>query len=200
MTREEAKKIIGENATDEQVTTLLNAFHNEHSALEKQVTSLEGQVTNLTSENTDLQNYKAQIEELEKAKLSEQEKLNLEKEEIAKMRKETATLLNSTKAKSILVGAGISDEEADKLVATIVKDDEATTLASANLLASQFNSLREATSKKTRDELANLNIKPTPSNLAPDATKVSTWEDFSKLSAKEQEQFIKDHPEDFEKL
>ena len=33
MTREEVKKILGENATEEQITNTLNALHNQSNAL-----------------------------------------------------------------------------------------------------------------------------------------------------------------------
>ena len=48
--------------------------------------------------------------------------------------------------------------------------------------------------------MANLDIKPTPSNVNPDSNTVATWDDFTKLSPKDQEQFISDHPTEFENL
>ena len=45
MTRDEAKKILGENATEEQVTNLRNNFHNSEKAKNDKIAQLEKQLT-----------------------------------------------------------------------------------------------------------------------------------------------------------
>ena len=40
MTREDIKKILGEGATEEQISNVLNALHNQTNALNKQVSEL----------------------------------------------------------------------------------------------------------------------------------------------------------------
>jgi hypothetical protein len=199
MTREEAKKIIGEGATDEQINALLNTFHAEQKDLANQITDLKGQVSSLTTEKTELLGYKTKLAEIEKSKLSEQEKLALAEKELAEAKKATIMERNAIKAKSILVGAGIGDAEADELVASIVKEDTDATVNSANLFVTQFNSIKENTAKQTKEELLKLNLKPNPTNIPPNSD-VMTWEKFSQMNPKEQSKFAEEHPEEFAKL
>ena len=199
MNREEVRKLLGEGATEEQISSVLNKFHTEQKGLTEQITSLQGQVTNLTTEKTELLTYKTKVEEAERANLSKEEQLQLKENELNEKMAQADILKNSIKAKSILVGAGISDEDADKLVASIVKKDEKSTLDSANLFAAQFNSIKENTAKQTKEELANLNLKPNPTNIPPNSNAM-TWEEFSKLSVKEQNEFAEKNPEEFAKL
>ena len=199
MNREEVRKLLGENATEEQISAVLNKFHTEQKNLNEQVTTLQGQVNNLTTEKTELLGYKTRVEEIERANLSKEEQLQLKEQELNKKMAQADILQNSIKAKSILVGAGVGEEEADKLVASIVKEDEQATIDSATLFANQFNNIKEVTAKQTREELANLDLKPNPSNIPPNS-KAMTWESFSKLSAKEQAEFAEKNPEEFAKL
>jgi hypothetical protein len=199
MNREEVRKLLGEGATEEQVTAVLDKFHAEQGNLTKQVATLQNQVTDLTTEKTELLGYKAQIAEIEKSKLSEQEKIELQRKELAQKNKDANLLINSIKAKSILVGAGIGEAEADELVATIVKEDEQATIASATLFVNQFNSIKENTAKQTREELANVNLKPTPTNIPPNSNAM-TWDKFSEMSVEEQNKFAEEHPEEFNNL
>ena len=199
MNREEVRKLLGENATEEQISAVLNKFHTEQKNLNEQVTNLQGQVNNLTTEKTELLGYKTKVEEIERANLSKEEQLQLKEQELNKKMAQADILQNSIKAKSILVGAGVGEEEADKLVASIVKEDEQATIDSATLFANQFNNIKEVTAKQTREELANLDLKPNPSNIPPNS-KAMTWENFSKLSAKEQAEFAEKNPEEFAKL
>ena len=68
MTREDAKKLLGENATDEQVTNLLNAFHNEVKEKDDQITSLNDQIS---KNNTEIANLKKSDDELKQIKQSQ---------------------------------------------------------------------------------------------------------------------------------
>ena len=88
------------------------------------------------------------VEEIERANLSKEEQLQLKEQELNKKMAQADILQNSIKAKSILVGAGVGEEEADKLVASIVKEDEQATINSATLFANQFNNIKEVITKK----------------------------------------------------
>lgn len=199
MNREEVKKLLGEGATDAQVTAVLDKFHAEQNDLKTKVANLEGQVTNLSSENTELLGYKTKVMEIEKNNMTKEQLLEVKEKELAQKIKNADLLTNSIKAKSILVGAGLGEEEAEKLVASIVKEDEKATIASAELFASQFNTIKENTAKQTREELANVNLKPNPSNIPPNSNEM-TWDKFTKLSQAEQDKFATENPEAFSKL
>ena len=199
MNREEVKKILGESATEEQISAVLNKFHTEQKGLTDQISNLQGQVTSLTSEKTELLGYKNKVEENEKANMTKEQLLEAKEKELAEEKRKTLIERNTIKAKSILVGTGIEETEADKLVASIVKEDEQATIDGATLFANQFKNIKEVTAKQTREELSNLDLKPNASNIPPNS-KTMTWEDFSKLSAKEQAEFAEKNPEEFEKL
>lgn len=199
MNREEVRKLLGEGATEEQISAVLNKFHTEQKGLTEQISNLQGQVTNLTTEKTELLGYKDQIAEIQKANMTKEQLIEAREKELATKIKSANLLTNSIKAKSILVGAGIGEEDADKLVASIVKEDEQATIDGATLFANQFNNIKESTAKQTREELANLNLKPSASNIPPNSNAM-TWEDFSKLSESEQNKFAEENPEEFAKL
>ena len=199
MSREQAKALLGENATEEQITAVLDKFHEEQKELKAELAAAKTANSTLQAENKDLQGYKTKYDESEKAKLSDQERMALKEKELDEKLKKVALKNNAISAKSILVGAGISDERAEALVASIVKEKEEDTIAAANLLAQEFSSIKETTAKTTREQLANLDLKPNPSNKAPDS-KPMDWNTFTSMSQEEQDKFIKEHPEEFQKL
>lgn len=201
MTREEAKKILGEDATEAQITALLNNFHKENEEkekLQKQIEKLEKEKEKLADSNVELKEYKNKYDVLEKANMTKEQLLEAREKELEEKVKTTSMLNNSIKAKSILVGAGVDEKEADELVASIVKEDEATTLASAQLLANSFKALEEKTTKKTKEDLLTADVKPNSSNVQGDS-KV-TKDDFLKLSPEEQNKFIEENSEAFYNL
>lgn len=200
MNREEVKKLLGESATDEQVSAVLNKFHEEQKELKDKVTNLETNVTQLTSTNSELEKYKTKHLEAEKANMTKEQLLEAREKELIEKTKKTDLLHNSIKAKSILVGAGVDEAKADELVATIVREDENATIASANLLAQQFKTLEENVAKKTKEALLTADVKPNPSNTTNSNSKPMTREAFRAMSQADQNKFIQENPEEFYNL
>lgn len=199
MTREEAKAFLGEGATDEKVTALLNQFHKEQKGLQDEIAGLKTQVTNLTDDNTNLKTFKSELDQIKKANMSEKELLEAERKALAAERKATAIERNSAKAKTILANIGMDEASIDAMIKTFVSDNEESTIASATLFANSFRGVQESTAKKTKEDLASVNIKPTPTNVAQ-TTEAMTREKFMKLSQADQNKFIKENPEEFYKL
>ena len=85
MTREEAKKLLGESATEEQITALLEKFHQEQDDLKKQVTTLEADNKKLSNSNTELQEYKTKYTELEKNNMTKEQLLEAREKIVAKL-------------------------------------------------------------------------------------------------------------------
>lgn len=198
MTREEARKILGENATEEQVTNLLNNFHVEESA---KVKELQEQVTNLTTQNSKYSDYdsiKKQLDDINKANMTEQQKMEAAKKETEKNLLESRKIYNTAKAKEILSGLGLSDET----ISLVVSDDEAKTIANANKLKSEFDTTKETVAKQTKENLMNTDLKPSISNV-PQQEKddgLMTFEKFESMSAEEQNEWISKNPGELEKL
>jgi len=195
MTREEAKKILGEGATEEVISNFLNNYHIEESA---KVKDLETKVNNLTQENSKYSDYdsiKKQLDDINKANMSEQEKLEEQKKEIEKNLKNSRIIVNTAKAKEILAGLELDDDT----INLVVTDDEATTINRANNLKNKFDTMKENVAKQTKESLMNVDLKPTMTNVNQSES-VMDFEKFSKLSAEEQEKFINEHPQEFQNL
>ena len=198
MTREEARKILGEEATEEQITNLLNNYHIQES---NKVKELENQINSLSEQNSKYSDYdeiKKQLDEINKANMSEQEKLEAQKKEIETNLKTSRIIVNTAKAKEILAGLDLDDD----IISLVVSDDADKTVASANKLKAKFDSTKELVAKETKESLANLNLDPTLPNVKQGEGEdvIDTFEKFGKLSATEQEKWISEHPNEFENL
>ena len=194
MTRDEAKKILGENATEEQVTNLLNSYHLKET---EKVKELEKQINSLTEQNSKYSDYdsiKKQLDEINKANMSEQEKIAQQKKEADEYYKQSKIIYNTAKAKEILAGLDLDDD----IISLVVSDDENKTIDSANRLKAKFDSQKETVAKATKESLITQPITPDMTNVNLDDK--MTLDKFSNLSATEQEQFIKEHPTEFENL
>lgn len=191
MKRDDIKNILGENATEEQITNLLNAFHNSTKEAKDKIEEL----NNKLSKVSDYDTIKKQLDEINKANMTEQEKLEEQKKEIEQNLKTSRIIVNTAKAKEILAGENIDD----KLIASLVNDNLDDTIAKANMFKETLTNLKESVEKKTRESLTTADLKPSITNVVQ-GEDVMTFEKFSKLSASEQEKFIAEHPEEFEKL
>lgn len=195
MNREKAREILGENATEEQITNLLNQWHIDESA---KIKDLEGKVNTLTEQSTKYSDYdeiKKKLDEINQANMTEQEKLAKEKEEIAKNLAESRIIKNTAKAKDILAGLNVNE----KLIARLVSEDENETLSSVNELKTMLELQKESVAKKTKEDLVTMNVQPTISNV-PQQSDVMTMDKFMNLSAEEQNKFIEEHPQEFNNL
>ena len=136
MNREKAREILGENATEEQITNLLNQWHIDES---NKVKDLESKVNNLTEQNSKYSDYdaiKQQLDDINKANMTEQEKLEQMKKETEQNLKNSRIIVNTAKAKDILVGLDVDDD----IINMLVSDDETKTISNANKLKAKFES------------------------------------------------------------
>ena len=191
MSREDVKKMLGENATDEQVTVILNAIHQEKSRADNLEQKLNAQ--NLANQETEnkFKELVSKVDELEKEKMTEAEKLQLKEKEIEKNLAESRKTLSKAKAQEILSQVGITDEE---IIKTVVSDNIDNTIASATILANKFKFVQEETVKKTKEDLANLDVKPNPSNVSQ-GEEGMTLDKFFNMSAQEQEKLLSENPD-----
>lgn len=199
MTRDEAREILGEGATEEQITNLLNKMHLNNSSkvknLEQQVNELKEQNEKYNEKYSDYDSLRKKLDDIEKEKMTEQERIEADKKATAENLYKSKIMLNTTTAKQILADYDLSDEE----ISALVRDDMDTTLSIVNKFKERFDNYREKVEKKTREDLTNLDLKPSITNVNQNED-VMTFDKFSKLSASEQEKFINEHPDEFEKL
>lgn len=179
--------------TEEQVTEILNGFHESSKGLQKELADIKAQNVTYANDNATM---KTRLEEIDKANMSEQEKLEQMKKETLKNLSDSKKILNSAKAKEILTETGISGEELDKVVNSIVSEDEKLTIENATNIATIYKNIKEQTVKKTKEDLLNMNLKPNYSNKDSN-NGIMTREEFNKLSYNEQKKLKDERPEEY---
>lgn len=194
MDREKARTILGENATEEQITNLLNSWHLDENA---KVKELEEQINSLTAtanKYSDYDEIKKQLDDINKANMSEQEKLDAQKKEIEENLKKSKIIYNTAKAKEILTGLDLDDE----LISLVVSDDADKTIANANKLKAKFDSQKENVAKETKESLINIDLTPSISNV--NQNEGMTLDKFGNMSAEEQIKWMNENPNGLENL
>lgn len=192
MTRDDIKKILGEGATEEQITNTLNALHNQTNTLKQELEAEKAK----QSKYSDYDDIKKQLDEINKSNLTREEQMALKEKEIAERLKSAKLTASKAKVMEVLAGRDIDDD----IIDSIVGEDEAISVSKAQKLATKLDNLIADTKKKTEEELANLNVKPNLPNTDPNTDGVMSWEKFSKLSVEEQNKFADEHPDEFANL
>lgn len=196
MNRDEARKILGENATEEQITNLLNNYHIQDSAKVKELENQINSLTEQTSKYSDYDQIKAKLDEINKANMTEQEKLEQMKKEAETNLKNSRIIVNNAKARQILAGYDLDDD----ILSMLVSDDEATTLSRANKLKAKFDLQKESVEKQTKESLASLDLKPDMTNVSQNENAEMTLDKFGNMSAEEQNKWIAENPNGLSKL
>ena len=194
MDREKARKILGEEATEEQITNLLNNWHIDENA---KVQELEAQINSLNAvanKYSDYDEIKSKLTEIEKANMTEQEKLEAQKKEIETNLKQSRIIVNTAKAKEILAGLDLDDD----LISLVVSDDADKTISSANKLKAKFDSQKENVAKATKESLTSLDLTPSISNV--NQNEGMTLDKFGNMSAEEQIKWMNENPNGLENL
>lgn len=191
MKRDDIKKLLGENVTEEQISNLLNAFHEKENETKKQVDDLTKQL----NQKSDYDDLKKQLDEINKANMTEQEKLEQMKKETESNLKQSRIIVNTAKAKEILAGENIDDE----LINRFVVEDTNVTIAMANKFKETLSNLRTNVEKQTRESLSTQDLKPSITNVNQDDG-IMTLEKFSDLSAEEQNKWLQDNPDGLSNL
>lgn len=195
MNRDEAKKILGENATEEQITNFLNNYHLNENA---KVKELQDQLDALKSENSKYSDYdtiKTKLNQIEQANMTEQQKLDQMKKETENNLRESRIIVNTAKAKEILAGENIDE----KLIASLVDDNLENTIAKATMFKQTLTNLKDSVAKQTKESLVNADLKPTIPNVNPN-NDVMTLDKFGNMSAEEQNKWLQDNPNGLENL
>ena len=150
MKREEVKAMFPD-ATEEQVTTLLNSFH---AGVESARASVKPIID--PAELQRLQGIATEYEKLQQEGLSDPEKVEQAIAEAKKAEANFTKRFNRLEAEKVLLAAGVKLEENESLIEGIISEDleKTTALASnlAKLLADQKEAVEKATKQKLMDE------------------------------------------------
>ena len=188
MKREE---LIAKGYTEEQATELLNLFHAENNEIKASNAQLQKDLNVANQTITELNKAQVQLKQLQQAQMTDQEKLDAMKAETEKNLAESRRIVSKAQAKTIFAEIGGID---DAILDTLVSEDLTQTEANAKALVDLIKSRDEATAKKTKEDLANLNVLPNPSNVQKggDDKSQMTKEQFNKLSREEKTKIFKE--------
>lgn len=195
MNRDEAKKILGENATEEQITNFLNNYHLNENA---KIKEMQDQLNALKNENSKYSDYdaiKSKLTAIEQANMTEQEKLEQMKKEYENNLRESRIIVNRAKAKEILAGENIDD----KLIDSFVNDNLDDTIAKVTMFKQTLTNLKDSVAKQTKESLVNADLKPSIPNVNPN-TDVMTLDKFEDMSAEAQNKWLQENPNGLDNL
>lgn len=194
MNREKARQILGENATEEQVTNFLNEWHNSKKEEQKQYETQLNELQNKINQYSDYDDIKAKLDEINKANMTEQEKMEQQRKEIETNLANSRKIYNKAKAMEILAGENVDE----KIIDSLVTDNLDTTLATINALKTNLTAIKDGVAKNTKESLTTLDLTPTMTNVPQNNT--MTMDSFLDLSAEEQVKFMNEHPTEFSNL
>lgn len=194
--------LLAKGFTEEQVTEILNMHHNESLQVNKENERLKGELASANEKVASYSNMEQEYNAYKQSLMTEQEKFEAMKKETAQNLAMSKKIMNEAQAKTILaqLGGDVDNAKLNSLLSSIVSEDSEKTIANANAMVELFKADREQTIKKTKEEIQNLNILPTPSNVPSGEKMVKTFDDFDKLSYDEQVKFAEEHPEEFKNL
>lgn len=144
MTREDIKKEFPD-ATEEQITALLNINGNDIETWKKKVPK--------KAEYDELLRKAGEYDKLEEAGLTDEEKVQKALKDAEDAKAEFAKKTNRLDAEKILVGAGLTEDDYKDLIDGIVSDDADTTKSMATNLANLITKQKESAVQKTKEEL-----------------------------------------------
>lgn len=193
MNREEIKRILGENASEELTSSLLNAFHNAEKTNTDKIASLQKELTSYSDYN----DVKKKLNQYETEKMSEAEQIEKMKNEATQYLKDAKITNNKAKVMTVLASVDIDED----IINSIVTEDEVKSLENANKILNKINSIKAEVEKQTKDSLMNMDLKPTITNADPNEdSNVMTKEKFNSLSMLDQKQWKDANEEKYREL
>ena len=188
MKREE---LIAKGYTEEQATELLNLFHSENNEMKTNNAKLQNDLNIANNTIAELNKVQVAFNEMQQAQMTDQQKVEAMRAEAEKNLAESRKIVSKAQAKTIFAEIGGID---DAILDTLVSEDLTKTEANAKALVDLIKSRDEATAKKTKEDLANLNVLPNPSNVngGNKGDSQMTKEEFSKLTREEKTKIFKE--------
>lgn len=203
MTRESLKALgVDEN--------LIDGIMKQHG---DSINGLKNQINQYADYDTKYADYdavKKELADLKKANMTNEELLIAKQKELDEERQKTekerinlAKERNSLEAKSILIGAGISDEEQLKnILNSISTDNKDLTLKNANSIAESIKAIKDSTEKSIKEQL--MKQEPNPNAGSGDKSNgnndTMTKDKFNKLSYSEQKKWKDENLEEYRKM
>ena len=198
MKREE---LIAKGYTEEQATELLNLFHSENQGIKDTNAQLQKNLDAANNTIAELNKVQEQFKNLQQSQMTEQEKLEAMKKETEKNLAESKRIVNKAQAKTILAEIGGIDDE---ILDNLISEDMDKTTSNAQALVNLIKTRDAEIAKKTKEDLANLDVLPKPSNTKKDNkggdSSQMTKEQFNKLTREEKTKIFKEDKELWNKM
>lgn len=189
---------LAKGFTEEQVTEILNTFHNENQQVNKENERLKGEIASANEKLAGYSNMEKEYNDYKKSLMTEQEKFEAMKKETAQNLAMSKRVYNEAQARTIL--AQLGGEIDETVLNSIVSEDKDKTIANATALVNLIKAKEDETAKRTKEDIQKLNVLPTPSNVPSGEKAIKTFDDFDKLSYDEQVKFAEEHPEELQNL
>lgn len=186
MKREDVQRIFPE-ATDEQVTALLNIHGNDMGDKQSQLDNLSNQLDGLKAAEAQ---YKAQLEQQKKQSMSTEDQIKTMLKEAEEAKNDFMMRSNALEAQAIFMEAGLGKTDFEPLLSQVVSADLDKTKAQAQTIVNLVTAQRAAIEQATKDSLLSSN--PRPQGAATDGG--VTKEQFDAMSEADQIQLIESNP------
>lgn len=192
----ERKYWLEKGYSEEQTTEILNELHESSKGLQRELENVKALNVTYANDNATM---KTRLDEIDKNNMTEQQKIDKMLKDAEKKLRESEIILNTSKAKEILSSIGLVGDELEEVAKSIVTNSEETTIKNANNIANVYKNMREQTIKKTKEEIANINLKPNNKDKDNDDSGMD-YNKFQKLTYNEQKKFKDENPEAYKNL
>ena len=198
MKREDVRKVLGEDATDEQVQAMMDLYQADINPLKEELKEAKSKATDLEGSNADLAaQLQAKADEAAQAAMTAEEQLAAAQAKAEQMQRDLAIKTNTLDAKAKFVDAGFSEEDYSEVLSKIVSDDAKATSALADSVIALVNARSESAVSAAKTEL----LGNTPEPQGASATSgAMTQEQFDNLSYSERVAMFESAPETYEKF
>jgi len=190
MDRESLRKA---GVTDEEtITNILNSHHGSEAELKKAREELAKAKAITEEAEKTAKEVTEQLNEINKSKLSDEEQIAADKAAAAKELADARKIKAEAQVRNVLAGLEIPDS----IIQTMVSDDVEKSAQSANDYKTYIESVKENTTKATKESLANIDVKPDPTNIVQ-TNEAMTKEAFAKLTMAEKKKFKDENLEQY---
>lgn len=154
MTRDEIKKIFPD-ATDEQITSILNSQHNDIEAAKKSVSASVSD-----DELKKLREKAKAYDDAEKAKMTAEEQYRALVKQAEADRAEAAKIRSRIKAESEFIKAGLTEAEYKDLLDDVIGEDDEKTIAKVSRFTKLLKEKTDAAVKTATENLSKTSMQP----------------------------------------
>lgn len=154
MTRDEIKKIFPD-ATDEQITSILNSQHNDIEAAKKSVSASVSD-----DELKKLREKAKAYDDAEKAKMTAEEQYQALVKQAEADRAEAAKIRSRIKAESEFIKAGLTEAEYKDLLDDVIGEDDEKTIAKVSRFTKLLKEKTDAAVKTATENLSKTSMQP----------------------------------------